>query len=156
MLTAELLPLLAARGLRTSAAASLGPSMGGYGTLLLARQSARDALGGPRPLTAAAASPALWTSAGSTAPGAFDDAADWRRWGDLSAAAGVAATAALFVAAPPALRSPRRPGTYRTEVRPSRHLDPPAIPGDHTDGCWRSVAGAPLAFGGTHLASVVR
>jgi pimeloyl-ACP methyl ester carboxylesterase len=50
-----------------------GISMGGYGALLLGsrRPGAFCAVG--------AQSPALWLSAGQTAPGAFDDAADYAR-----------------------------------------------------------------------------
>ena len=49
-----------------------GISMGGYGALLLgSRDRAFCAVG--------AQSPALWLSPGETAPGAFDDAADYER-----------------------------------------------------------------------------
>jgi poly(3-hydroxybutyrate) depolymerase len=50
-----------------------GISMGGYGAFDLARRSSRRfcAVGGH--------SPAFWLSAGQTAPGAFDDAADFAR-----------------------------------------------------------------------------
>ncbi|MFZ0342348.1 MAG: hypothetical protein WAL31_08440 [Gaiellaceae bacterium] len=49
-----------------------GISMGGYGALLLgSRDHALCAVG--------AQSPALWLGAGETAPGAFDDAADYHR-----------------------------------------------------------------------------
>jgi S-formylglutathione hydrolase FrmB len=51
-----------------------GISMGGYGAFDLARRARRGrfcAVGGH--------SPAFWLSAGQTAPGAFDDAADFRR-----------------------------------------------------------------------------
>ncbi|MFV0464256.1 MAG: hypothetical protein ACK5MP_13870 [Nostocoides sp.] len=54
----------------------IGWSMGGYGALLLA-----DALlssgSAHRLLGVATMSAALWTSAGATAPGAFDDAEDY-------------------------------------------------------------------------------
>jgi poly(3-hydroxybutyrate) depolymerase len=48
-----------------------GISMGGYGAFDLARRHRFCAVGGH--------SPALWLSAGATAPGAFDDAADFAR-----------------------------------------------------------------------------
>lgn len=51
----------------------LGWSMGGYGALLLAPRLQGRTLG------CAAMSAALWTSAGLSAPGAFDDAADFHR-----------------------------------------------------------------------------
>ncbi|MGH3743345.1 MAG: alpha/beta hydrolase-fold protein, partial [Mycobacteriales bacterium] len=97
MLVDELLPLLDRMSLRTSTFGVLGVSMGGYGSLLLARQSSRDALRGRHLAVAAAASPALWESSGATAPGAFDDADDWREWGDLVAHPGVAPDTALWV-----------------------------------------------------------
>jgi len=50
-----------------------GISMGGYGALLLG--SGRPA----RFCAVGVQSPALWTSAGATAPGAFDDAQDYAR-----------------------------------------------------------------------------
>src|SRR3954454_23588924 len=48
-----------------------GISMGGYGAFELARRGRFCAVGGH--------SPAFWLSAGQTAPGAFDDAADFNR-----------------------------------------------------------------------------
>jgi enterochelin esterase-like enzyme len=74
MITTELLPRLAAAVLRTSRLGLFGWSMGGYGALLLA-----ETLGAPRIAYAAVDSPALWLAAGDSAPGAFDDAADFAR-----------------------------------------------------------------------------
>lgn len=68
----ELLPMLAGRGLDTSRVGFIGWSMGGYGALLLGAR-----LGVARTAAICAVSPALWTSAGAAAPGAFDDAADY-------------------------------------------------------------------------------
>lgn len=71
MLVDEFLPLLRGRGLRIDALGLHGWSMGGYGALLLA---GKDRL----PVrSVAVSSPALFTSAGATAAGAFDDAADF-------------------------------------------------------------------------------
>lgn len=148
MLVDEFLPLLDRMSLHTSTFGALGVSMGGYGSLLLARQSGRGALGGRRLTVAAAASPALWESAGATAPGAFDDAADWARWGDLIAAPGVASSTALWVScgdSDPFAASTR---AYRTATRgPAGGF----TPGAHTDGYWRSVAAAQVAFVGQHV-----
>ena len=72
MVTDELLPLLADQGLDTSRVAFLGWSMGGYGALLLGSR-----LGPARTAAICAVSPALWTSSGATAPGAFDGADDY-------------------------------------------------------------------------------
>ena len=72
MVLNELLPLLGGQGLDTSRVAFLGWSMGGYAALLLG-----DRLGPARTAAITAVSPALWTSYGATAPGAFDSADDW-------------------------------------------------------------------------------
>jgi enterochelin esterase-like enzyme len=72
MVLTELIPMLASKGLDTSRMAFLGWSMGGYGALLLGAR-----LGAPRTAAICAVSPALWTSPGATAPGAFDGAEDW-------------------------------------------------------------------------------
>lgn len=72
MVLDELLPLLSDQGLDTSRVGFLGWSMGGYGALLLGAR-----LGPSRTKAICAVSPALWTSAGATAPGAFDGADDY-------------------------------------------------------------------------------
>lgn len=79
MVLDEFLPLLAEQGLDTSRVGFLGWSMGGYGALLLGAR-----LGAGRTAAICAVSPALWTSAGAAAPGAFDGAADYEAnsvWG---------------------------------------------------------------------------
>ena len=72
MVLDELIPMLASQGLDTSRVGFLGWSMGGYGALLLGGR-----LGAARTAAICAVSPALWTSSGATAPGAFDGAADY-------------------------------------------------------------------------------
>ena len=62
MVVHELLPRLRDEGLRADAIAATGWSMGGYGALLLARESGRDSLAGTRVVAAAALSPALFPS----------------------------------------------------------------------------------------------
>ncbi|PQP49605.1 alpha/beta hydrolase [Mycolicibacterium austroafricanum] len=79
MVLDEFLPLLATQGLDTSRVAFLGWSMGGYGAMLLGSR-----LGAGRTAAITAVSPALWTSPGAAAPGAFDGAADYEAnsvWG---------------------------------------------------------------------------
>ena len=79
MVLDELLPMLAGQGLDTSRVGFIGWSMGGYGALLLGAR-----LGPARTAAICAVSPALWTSPGAAAPGAFDDAADYEAnsvWG---------------------------------------------------------------------------
>jgi S-formylglutathione hydrolase FrmB len=72
MVLDELIPMLSSQGLDTSRVAFLGWSMGGYGALLLGAR-----LGPARTAAICAVSPALWTSSGATAPGAFDGADDF-------------------------------------------------------------------------------
>lgn len=72
MVLDELLPMLDSQGLDTSRVGFLGWSMGGYGALLLGAR-----LGPARTAAICAVSPALWTSAGAAAPGAFDGADDY-------------------------------------------------------------------------------
>lgn len=72
MVLDEFLPLLADQGLDTSRVAFLGWSMGGYGAMLLGSR-----LGVGRTAAICAVSPALWTSPGAAAPGAFDNADDY-------------------------------------------------------------------------------
>ncbi|ANW62805.1 esterase [Mycobacterium sp. djl-10] len=72
MVLDELIPMLSAQGLDTSRVGFIGWSMGGYGALLLGSQ-----LGPTRTAAICAVSPALWTSSGAAAPGAFDSADDY-------------------------------------------------------------------------------
>lgn len=72
MVVDEFLPLLARRGFDTARLGLTGYSMGGYGALHLA-----GGLGAEHVRAVSAISPALWRSAGETARGAFDDAADF-------------------------------------------------------------------------------
>ncbi|ODQ90229.1 alpha/beta hydrolase [Mycolicibacterium flavescens] len=72
MVLDELIPMLGSQGLDTSRVGFLGWSMGGYGALLLGAR-----LGPARTAAICAVSPALWTSPGAAAPGAFDGADDY-------------------------------------------------------------------------------
>src|SRR6185312_7980866 len=80
-----------------------GISMGGFGAFDLARLHPRRfcAVGGH--------SPALWTSAGQTAPGAFDDAADFARH-DVVRAARRGAYRGMKLWLDAGSRDPFRPG----------------------------------------------
>jgi Putative esterase len=120
MVLQEAIPAGVARTHATRVAIG-GISMGGFGALDLGARHRFCAVG--------AHSPALWASAGETAPGAFDDAADFMRH-DL-------------VAHPPAYRSPvwvdvgsddpfhsadvafaqKAPGDVRLRVWPGGHDD---------------------------------
>lgn len=72
MVLNELIPMLDSHGLDTSRVGFLGWSMGGYGALLLGGR-----LGPGRTAAICAVSPALWTSSGAAAPGAFDGPDDY-------------------------------------------------------------------------------
>lgn len=72
MVLGELIPMLDTMGLDTSRVGFLGWSMGGYGALLLGAR-----LGPERTAAICAVSPALWTSARASAPGAFDGSDDY-------------------------------------------------------------------------------
>src|SRR4029078_7315045 len=72
MVLDELIPMLESQAPDTSRVEFLGWSMGGYGALLLGAR-----LGPARTSAICAVSPALWTSSGSTAPGALDGADDY-------------------------------------------------------------------------------
>ena len=72
MVLDELIPMLGSQGLDTSRVGFLGWSMGGYGALLLGAR-----LGPAHTAAICAVSPALWTSPGAAAAGAFDGADDY-------------------------------------------------------------------------------
>lgn len=144
MVLDELIPLLDEQGLDTSRVAFLGWSMGGYGALLLGGR-----LGPARTAAICAVSPALWTSSGATAPGAFDGADDY---------------AANSVWGLPALGSiPIRidcgnsdPFYGATQEFISQLPTPPAggfSPGGHDGGFWSAQLPAELGWIGPLLAA---
>ncbi len=148
MVTAELLPRMAALGLDLGRLGVLGWSMGGFGALLMARESAADRLGGHVVRTVAAGSPALFASARTTAGGAFDGPADFTRWGDLARTPAVG-DVALHV-------SCGRDDAFRAMTeRYRRHVHPtPAGSmgnGRHDVGYWRWLVPRQLAFLGDQL-----
>lgn len=149
MITDELLPRAGDRGLRVDRIGVTGWSMGGYGSLLLARESEHGRLGGLTVAASAASSPALFTSYAASATGAFDDATDWRAWGDLVDAPGVRTTP-LRVCCGTSDPFAEVTRTYRQRcVRtPAGRLSA----GRHDDGYWRSLLPGHLAFLGEHLA----
>jgi dienelactone hydrolase len=148
MLTDEFLPLLARHGMRTDRVAAAGWSMGGYGALLLARQSHRAQLDGTSIVAAAASSPALFPSFHASAPGAFDDGADYDRFGTLAAQPDVGAIPTFVACGADDAFAPEA-SRYRSHVSPT-----PAggiSRGCHTAGFWRSVAADQIAFVAGHL-----
>ena len=72
MVVSEFLPMLARRGLDTSRPGFIGWSMGGFGALHFGML-----LGRSRVAAVSALSPAIWHEYADSAPGAFDDEADF-------------------------------------------------------------------------------
>jgi S-formylglutathione hydrolase FrmB len=72
MVLGELLPMLRSRGLDTSRLGFIGWSMGGFGALHFGME-----LGTSRVRAVCALSPAIWHEYADSAPGAFDDEADF-------------------------------------------------------------------------------
>jgi enterochelin esterase-like enzyme len=145
MVTDELLPLMADRGLRTERPAYLGYSMGGYGVLLLAERQGPGKVG-----AVVAESPALWHHASDTPSGAFDDAADF-------AAHDVITARAKLTGIPLRIDCGEGDPFYPVTRDLVHELNPrPAggfQAGAHTKGYWRRMAPAQLRFVGTHLAA---
>jgi enterochelin esterase-like enzyme len=143
MVADELLPLLQGRGLRTERLGLHGWSMGGYGALLLA---GKDHL----PVRAVAvSSPALFTSAGATAAGAFDDAADFTAHDVLAHPEWLDAVPAIRIDCGES--DPFHDATRSFAGR----LGPGTVarfgPGRHDATYWRRVAPAQLRFLGRRL-----
>ncbi len=137
MVLDELIPMLGGQGLDTSRVGFIGWSMGGYGALLLGAR-----LGPARTAAICAVSPALWTSPGAAAPGAFDGADDY---------------AANTVWGLPALASiPIRidcgdsdPFAAATKAFIAQLPNPPAggfAPGGHDPGYWTSQLPAEIMW----------
>lgn len=149
MLTGELWPLLARTGFDLSRWAVAGWSMGGFGALLLARETtAGRFVPGGTMVAAAAGSPALFASAGATSAGSFDGPADWRSHGDLVSAPGTG-TVALSVSC-----GRDDPFRAQTEAYRAACATPPdggIGDGAHTTGYWRSLVPAWLRLADAHL-----
>ena len=145
MVADELLPLLGRQGLDTRRIGLLGWSMGGYGSLLLAGR-----LGRGRVAAVVAESPALWHRAADTAPGAFDDPADFRAhtvFGRERRLSGIPVRIDCGTGDPfyPAARD------YVDALSP--HPAGGFQPGGHDPGYWRRMAPKQLAFLAAHLSS---
>jgi hypothetical protein len=146
MVVDDLLPQLAARGLRAGRAdriALMGWSMGGYGVLRLG-----GLLGNSRVAAVAAESPALWHTFGQAAKGAFDDAADFARntvFGRQSDLAGVAVR--IDCGTGDGFYPNTRDYAAGFSARPAGGFEP----GAHDPGFWRRLAPAQLAFVGDAL-----
>jgi S-formylglutathione hydrolase FrmB len=142
MITDELLPRLASRGLATDDIAITGWSMGGYGSLLMKREFA--IAGSPRVVASAASSPALFDSFTDASPGAFDDEADWRRYGYLVREPSDSYDDALFVASGRTDAFADATRTFRASVDPTPSGE--IGKGCHDQAYWRSQIPAQLDF----------
>jgi enterochelin esterase-like enzyme len=123
-----------------------GISMGGFGALDIAR------LHPGRFCAVGAHSPALWQTAGETAPGAFDDASDVARHDLIRAARrnpGLFGDTPVWLDAGSA--DPFQPGD-RAFDRAARNVRLRVYPGAHEGAYWRAHYGAYLRFYATALA----
>jgi len=143
MVVDELLPVLAERGLRTDRVALGGWSMGGYGALLLAQR-----LGRGRVASVTVDSAAVWERWEDSAPGAFDDRADFDSHDVL---AGASRLAGIPVRVTCGTSDPFLPGA-RALLRRVPWAERDLGPGGHDEAWWRQVAPAQLAFAGRALA----
>jgi hypothetical protein len=148
MITDELLPRVAELGPRVDRIGVTGWSMGGYGSLMMARESEHGRLGGLVVAAAAASSPALFASFAASSPGSFDGAEDWRRWGDLAAHPDVASTP-LRVCCGTSDPFAEQTRVYRRRCR--RTPEGGLGAGRHDNGYWRSLLPGHLDFLGRHL-----
>jgi S-formylglutathione hydrolase FrmB len=110
--------------------------MGGYGALLAAETHAS------RFVAVAAASPALWLSPGATAPGAFDDAEDYRRHDVFAGAGGLRG---LRVRVDCGRSDPFYRAAQAFVARVPGPVETSFGPGAHGAAYWRTVAPAQLA-----------
>lgn len=115
--------------------ALMGWSMGGYGALLAAERGAKSFA------AVAPASPALWLSPDATAPGAFDDPADFRH-NDVYA--GIRSLEGLSVAVACGTGDPFYTATRHLVAQMDFPHDAIFGPGYHDARYWRSVAPAQL------------
>jgi S-formylglutathione hydrolase FrmB len=147
MVIDDFIPLLTQLGLDTSRIGFLGWSMGGYGALLIGSTLGPDRVAGIAPMSAA-----LWTSPGSSAPGAFDDAEDWKRHN-------VFARRAKFAGIPirlacgdsdPFIAADR---VFVSGFPSSQAYDVRGVfaPGGHDDDFWAGHVGGQLEFLAHHL-----
>jgi len=124
-----------------------GISMGGFGALDIAR------LHPHRFCAVGAHSPALWQSAGETAPGAFDDAQDFARHDVVGA---VRRNPNLYAGTPVWLDAgnadPFQPGD-RAFDRAARNVTLHTYPGAHEGAYWRAHYGQYLRFYARALAN---
>lgn len=145
MVTAELLPLLAERGLRTTRIGLLGWSMGGFGALLLAEH-----LGAPQVAAVAAASPALWRNWSDVVPGAFDDPEDFAAHDVF---AGRDHLSGIAVRIDCGDLDPFDPAAHAFVSDLPSPATTSFVPGCHDNAYWMRTLPAQLSFVGEHLSA---
>lgn len=147
MLVDELIPLCRRRGLgvRPGTIATIGISMGGYGSLLLAERH-------PQLISAVAAiSPAVWTSysqARGADPAAFASAADWATDDVIAHASTLAATPVRIASG---TNDPLHPGAVALSKALPRSAAVIFTSGCHDTAFFDSQQHASLHFLGKHL-----
>ncbi len=143
MVLDELLPVLAAHGLRIRHLAFQGWSMGGYGALRLA-----GILGAPRVRAAAALSPALWTDPADASSSGFADAAEYERYRVVGRQADLGAI-------PVRVDCGTGDPFYAADRAYVAGFDRPVVstfgPGAHDPAYWTRMLPAQLAFVGAAL-----
>lgn len=145
MVVEELLPLLEKQGVSTARIGFVGWSMGGFGALHLAA-----ALGPERVAAVAAMSPALWHRYDDTAPGAYDDAADFEQvtvMGRQERLAGIGVRVDCGKGDPFYARTRDYVEGFPERQQPAGGFEL----GDHDSGYWRRIAPDVLRFLGGAL-----
>lgn len=140
MILDEVLPHLAAIGLRTTRIAAAGWSMGGYGALLLARRHP-DLI-----VAAAASSPALWRSSGASAAGAFDSKSDFTEHAILGTAPAPGVSYRIDCG-----ESDPFYAVSRQAAADLNAAERDFGPGGHNPAYWRSAVPGQLRFAGAAL-----
>jgi enterochelin esterase-like enzyme len=145
MVTDELLPIVADRGLDTSRFGLIGWSMGGYGALRL------GGLLGPERVTAVvASSPALWSDPGDASTAGFDDAAEYEResiFHNQADLTGIPVRVDIGTGDP----FFRDVQDYVAGFPDAADLTSTFEPGGHTPGYWRRMLPAQLEFLGSNV-----
>jgi len=148
MLDQEFLPLLAKRGLDTARYGLLGWSMGGYGALLFAALHVwqRRVRPGTRAVAVGALSPAVWRKYDEVAPGAFDSREDFEGGQLFGRQVGLQDVAVRIDCG----RDDPFAGAA-ARLRAELHAAGGQQAGAHTQGYWRRMLPAQLAFLGERL-----
>jgi enterochelin esterase-like enzyme len=144
MVTNELVPRVADRGLAVDRVGLWGWSLGGYGALRLAAQ-----VGSSKVAAVVAASPALWTSFGAAADGVFDNADDFAA-NDVRTMQPQLAGLPLWIDCGSADPFAGAVDDFRASVQPTPGGEVAA--GCHDSDYWTRVAPGELDFLAGHLA----